>query len=259
MDETEAISASIGDQDESSLFFTQWPDLPSLDCGESLGFCQKQNTMLNPMNDSELTETDVEKNKSPMQMRRWQLAAQVVSQYPAIRSRFEVARHGNVDNNKAITHLEPSINAMEDLVVDRVENWPSAGLLGGLIMGMILWFASMAFGGIHAAAWNGYFPSTVEFWMWRASSVHVVFCGLLWLVINLLAKLSKPIDMFWDRVVALQERRMTFIFLGILCFIGEFTFVIARIYLVLEAFVSLRQLPVAAYETPDWTQLVPHF
>lgn len=79
MDETEAISASIGNQDESSLFFTQWPDLPSLDCGESLGFCQKQNTMLNPMNDYELIETDVEKNMSPMQVRRWQLAAQAVS------------------------------------------------------------------------------------------------------------------------------------------------------------------------------------
>lgn len=214
------------------------------------------------MNHFEEIETDVEQNKSRINLRRWHLAAQAVEQYPAIRSRFKVGINDDVDTNNTHALLEPSTDAIEDLIVDRVGNWPRAGLLrgmGGLIMGMILWFASMAFGGVHAAGWNGYFPSTVEFWMWRASSVHVVFCGLLWLVINLLAKMSTRIDRFWDRVVALQENRMTYMLLGFLCFIGGFTFVVARAFLVVEAFVSLRKLPKAAYETPDWTQLVPHF
>lgn len=36
-------------------------------------------------------------------------------------------------------------------------------------------------------------------------------------------------------------------------------FLLARAFLVVEAFVSIRQLPAAAYETPEWTQVFPHF
>ena len=61
-------------------------------------------------------------------------------------------------------------------------------------MGMVLWSASMAFGGIHAAAWDAYFPSKVESRMWRISSVYVSSSGLLWCIINMLAKVSKPFD-----------------------------------------------------------------
>ena len=35
-------------------------------------------------------------------------------------------------------------------------------------------------------------------------------------------------------------------------------FVLARVYLVVEAFVSLREVPVAVYATPEWTDLLPH-
>lgn len=34
--------------------------------------------------------------------------------------------------------------------------------------------------------------------------------------------------------------------------------VLARVYLVVEAFVSLREVPVAVYATPEWTDLLPH-
>ena len=33
----------------------------------------------------------------------------------------------------------------------------------------------------------------------------------------------------------------------------------ARAFIVIEAFVSIRQLPLAAYETPSWSQIMPHF
>lgn len=35
-------------------------------------------------------------------------------------------------------------------------------------------------------------------------------------------------------------------------------FVLARVYLVVEAFASLREVPVAVYVTPEWTDLLPH-
>jgi hypothetical protein len=32
----------------------------------------------------------------------------------------------------------------------------------------------------------------------------------------------------------------------------------ATIFLVVEAIISLRDMPVEAYQTSDWTQLIPH-
>jgi len=39
-------------------------------------------------------------------------------------------------------------------------------------------------------------------------------------------------------------------FFAIYCF--------AKFFLVLEAFISLRKLPLSAYDTPRWTTLLPH-
>lgn len=35
-------------------------------------------------------------------------------------------------------------------------------------------------------------------------------------------------------------------------------FAVARVYLVVEAFVSLRRAPVGLYDTPEWTDFLPH-
>ncbi|KAH7357307.1 hypothetical protein BKA65DRAFT_534990 [Rhexocercosporidium sp. MPI-PUGE-AT-0058] len=40
--------------------------------------------------------------------------------------------------------------------------------------------------------------------------------------------------------------------------VGLLAYIPARIFLVVEAFASLRNLPVEVYQTPDWTQLIPH-
>lgn len=39
---------------------------------------------------------------------------------------------------------------------------------------------------------------------------------------------------------------------------GLLAYIPARIFLVVEAFASLRDLPVEVYQTPNWTQLTPH-
>jgi len=150
---------------------------------------------------------------------------------------------------------------IEELVMMSASNWPGEDLLrgtGGHVMGVVLWFASMAYGGVHIAAWNDYFPSTVEAWMWRTSSIYITASGFLWLMINLLAHLSKSLDAYWDRVLALQAHRMSYLILGSLCFVCGAAYAFARIFLVVEAFISIRELPVAAYGTPDWTQVIPH-
>lgn len=149
----------------------------------------------------------------------------------------------------------------EELVEEHCGNWSTEGLLRGddsLVMGMAVWFASMAFGGIHVAAWNEYFPSKVEAWLWQCSAIYILWSGLLWLLINLLARISKPFYDYWDRIRSHQAPFVKSTLLAIVCFFCGCLYAFARMYLVMEAFISIRKLPVSAYQMPDWTQAIPH-
>ncbi|KAF5879104.1 uncharacterized protein Bfra_006309 [Botrytis fragariae] len=197
-------------------------------------------------------------NASLEQLTRWQLAAKAIHTHPALRSRFTVNTIPASPGQPTHQIHEPLI---EQLVSLSAGNWPGEDLLrstGGLVMGMTLWLASIAFGAVHAAAWYDYFPSLFEQWMWRASAVYIAFSGLLWLCINGLARAIKPVDQFWDRFLALKEHWGSYLVIGFLCTVCGIAYVVARIYLVVEAFISIRKLPVGAYGTPDWTMVVPH-
>ena len=188
---------------------------------------------------------------------RWGLAAEAFCKYPAIRRRFQCV--DSADTKKEVQCLR-EIHPKE-LVTEYSGNWSTEGLLsgvGGLVMGVVLWSASMAFGAVHAAAWNDYFPTSVEAWMWRSSSIYIVASGFLWSMINLCAKLSKPFDDRWNQMRLSSAPWINSTTLAIICFGFGAACAFARMFLVVEAFISLRRLPKAAYETPEWTQLIPH-
>lgn len=189
----------------------------------------------------------------------WCLAAEAVRSYPAIQRRFNSIEYKDPVGNP-LTFLQES--QPEELLEENSSNWSTRGLLPGdygLLMGIALWFASMTFGGIHAAAWNDYFPSEVESWMWRCSAVYIIWSGLVWLLINLVAQMSTPFDDYWNRIRLPHAPFVNSKPLVLVCLFCGFLYTFARMYLVIEAFISIRQLPVAAYLTPDWTQVIPHF
>ena len=189
---------------------------------------------------------------------RWCLAAEAVLTYPAIKSRFTPVTHTDA-SGKQVTSLQQ--NLAEEFVEEHCSNWSTEGLLPGeygLVMGMALWFVSMAFGAIHAAAWYDYFPTSIESWLWRCSAIYISWSGLLWCLINLTAQVCKPFDDYWNRTRLRQPpfaRSISVVIAGLVC--GAL-YIFARCYLVIEAFISIRKLPVSAYQTPDWTQVIPH-
>lgn len=78
-----------------------------------------------------------------------QLAVECVNLYPALRSRFIKS------TDEASTQISYFIPYAIELVQPHSLDWPNAGLLRrtqSLIMGMVLWGASMAYGAIHVAA-----------------------------------------------------------------------------------------------------------
>ena len=207
---------------------------------------------------SRLEQCNDSQDDDAAQARRWCLAAEAVLTYPAIRSRFTPVPHTSPSAAQT-TSLQQ--NRAEEFLEEHCSNWSTEGLLPGeygLVMGMALWFASMAFGAIHAAAWYDYFPTSTEAWLWRCSAIYISWSGLLWCLINLAAQVSKPFDDYWNRTRLLRPpfaKSVPVVVAGLVC--GSL-YVFARVYLVVEAFISIRKLPVSAYQTPDWTQVIPH-
>lgn len=166
-------------------------------------------------------------------------------------------RSHTLQDGRRCWHVEP-----EELLSIRSPNWPNDELLrsvDGLVVGTILWLANFIYGGIHLAAWNDHFPSTVEKWMWRSSALYIGFCGGLWICLCTLVRKNDRLNNFWERWMDGEKGWFQNITLGSVVFVCGASLVIARVYIVVEAFVSIRQLPAAAYETPDWSQLIPHF
>lgn len=188
------------------------------------------------------------------QLIRTSLITEAITLYPCIRSRF-ILQNSPSSLNREYKPL------VEELLVRRASNWPTDELLtrtGGLIMGMVLWFVSIGFGAVHVCAWNGFFPSTIERTLWRASGLFISASGALWLIINLLAHKFKGIDRYWETVLNNEASWITYAVLGILCTVCGLLYGCARLFLVVEAFISIRKLPENAYETPSWTSLIPH-
>lgn len=194
--------------------------------------------------------------RDDVKSRQWQLAAKAISLYPALQARLTPGERDSP--------LSPPVDFgpyIDELVQTHAPDWPNAGLLRrtqSLIMGMTLWGASMAYGAIHVAAWGYFFPTDLEQLLWRLSSVWVTFCAAFWLLTNLLAHFFRFIDKVW---VAYNDRRLGWFGFGLitlLCVLCGVSYVVSRAYLVIEAFVSIRRVPADAYETPAWSQVIPH-
>ena len=116
---------------------------------------------------------------------------------------------------------------------------------------------SIAFGTIHCVGWALTFPSLAEAWIWRISSIGISITPLPILLWNLLC--------LWQEQVALERSKWTKEFIeGLEVLFRSFFFcmlpiyVVARILLLLEAFISLRTVSPGALEVVEWTIHLPH-
>lgn len=214
-----------------------------------------------------------------LQAQRWSLAAKAMTLYPAIASR--VTRRETRENipspgrlsmpsgskkptsscsptHTVTTYLEPMT---EELIDTSIGNWARENLLrnmSGFVMGMIVWSASVLYGGMHLAAWNSFFPTPVERLLWRLSALCIASSGILWIFINLSAQSSPAIKAYWKRVESLRADIYSLVGLGSLATLCGLAYVFARLFLAVESLISLRLLPQGAFDTMQWSQVVPH-
>ncbi|KAF8811616.1 hypothetical protein BYT27DRAFT_7183759 [Phlegmacium glaucopus] len=187
---------------------------------------------------------------------RWRLASQAIKKNP----------------NLSYLWRMPDRKPAHTVVKRSVGNHEMPSLFPGPAFRFAVVFFTGAYGGLHASTWNDFFPSWPECLLWRISSVVVVAAGptiiLLLASSEVLISYSKSVD----RSAAIQTNKAVkaaivgyyTLLLCISCVIwvllvlNTIGYVFCQAYLVVEAFISIRELPIEAYQTPTWTQLIPH-
>ena len=194
---------------------------------------------------------------------RWILATKAVEEYPCITLHYRSQPH-----TIRCTHFRS-----EELLRPYASNSNPKGLLLSLdrpTLQTVFWLPSFLYGALHLVAWKEHFPSTTEKWLWRSSSIYICSCTGLWLVVSyglyygtrawgpgrrFYRKLKEDFNPWWWQLL-----------MNILGYLLSFgwpvavgLFLLARYFIVVEAFISIRNLPAKAYDTPSWIQILPHF
>ena len=131
-------------------------------------------------------------------------------------------------------------------------------------------FAAMSavYGGLHVAAWPFHFPSVVEMWMWRAAGLAMAgapVLTLVFIVISNVGKMVAPGAATGYRRWALVRRVVSdvvFTFpgavLGVVMVVLWGLYPVARLFVLVESFASLRSSPAGTYDLVTWTGFIPH-
>jgi hypothetical protein len=91
---------------------------------------------------------------------------------------------------------------------------------------------------IHCTEWNSSFPTIIECWLWRASSLMI-------LLIPTLGWWS-----YWIRQRDFDGRRRIHEFF---LFLGNQLYLALRLILIIEVFLEFRAMPAGVYRSVDWT------
>jgi hypothetical protein len=136
-------------------------------------------------------------------------------------------------------------------------NWPGLDLPYYLApdgIRLILSISTASYGGLHASAWNAHFPSKYERIIWLCCCLLIAVSGFavfVWYSVKSLAMIFKWYH-FRNKWICMFDN-LGLMLLGVLVL-----YFLARTFLVVEAFISLRNFPKTVYQTPVWTQLIPH-
>ncbi|KAJ8463465.1 hypothetical protein ONZ45_g17570 [Pleurotus djamor] len=119
--------------------------------------------------------------------------------------------------------------------------------------------AATLFGGIHCIGWNFTFPSNVERLIWNISSVVISTVPLAWTLILLILWALDQAKNSSDNPAFVRLIRYFAIYPTLfLLSVALYSYFVARVVLIVEAFTLLRNLPPGAREKIPWADFIPH-
>ena len=108
----------------------------------------------------------------------------------------------------------------------------------------------VVFGGIHCVGWFFDFPSSDEAMLWRVSSAVLTGIAFLFPILSL----SMAI-LFGDSIIRTDQRQYFIIAVSTMILL---VYVVSRLLLLVEAFISLRYLTPEMLTLVKWTSFIPH-
>ncbi|KAK5654554.1 hypothetical protein OQA88_7183 [Cercophora sp. LCS_1] len=227
---------------------------------------------------------------SAADLTRLRLAHESYSKYPDLEEPTTNIRNPDLGSNWTAGGEAHKRWTGEDLT-DRVPNFPLRGRFAkvanprgrSMILAMVI--SGFFYGGIHLFAWTPPSASWSEVLLWRVSSIVLALyatplmllrvvsmfpgSGRLVTILEIVEEVKrlrqKPMcqcnvelirlvrDFFVDWAIALTAWVLLFI-LGV----GFLPYLAARVYLPLEAIISIPRLPDSVFVTPEWSQFLPH-
>lgn len=106
------------------------------------------------------------------------------------------------------------------------------------------------FGAIHVASWNIRLLTDVEQWLWRGSALYCCTVGMIYFLIDISV-------LAIEKLFLLQEDKADVIITWA-NLVNALIYVIARLFMIVEVFLSLRALPQSAYGEVQWSSFIPH-
>ncbi|KAF3931392.1 hypothetical protein ABW19_dt0200926 [Dactylella cylindrospora] len=209
---------------------------------------------------------------TPSELERWRLAG------PAAHQLWEACQDREDYINYYFTTSSLGIFLGETYYLDNhIKNFAGLSYLGHVNvhrdhLKSILAFTAAAYGGLHIAAWKEHFPTPFERIAWLVSAIFISCSGVISFFLFLAKQKIPAFDRwvnafttsswyFYKRSHMAQTNRAYFWQVATALGGGVVIacFMCARVYLVVEAFVSLRDVPREVYDTPNWTNFFPHF
>ena len=187
-------------------------------------------------------------------IRRWNLAAQALK-----RTGEELYYDKSKSSVNYFTHYNHSIfldrKGLQAGFYAYFRAWASGGLIAALTV-------CMFYGAAHTTAWKFAFPTDVERLLWRIACVDTVGG-----VISLLAIFSIVVFLHEHdakmllRAFFARERGFMPLLYRMLIVVGILNvpfFILSRLYIIVETFISLRHVQWGVYATVNWTDYIPH-
>jgi hypothetical protein len=120
-------------------------------------------------------------------------------------------------------------------------------------------FIGTLFGGIHCFGWDFEFPSYGEHILWKVCSLAISCIPLIWLLFIVFYTWQSKFKLStaWGRIA---HGLLGLVWAALLPFglVGVPVYMLARLGLLIGAFIALRAVPDGVFEDVQWTLLLPH-
>lgn len=168
----------------------------------------------------------------------------------------------------------PELASLEIYVFALINIWMMQDYASGALLFLCVF--SMIYAFSHLAAWNAHFPSEFERWIWRVSCLAIPFSIMCvqgtitfmgWAFTypswpddrELLEREFESEQEFGLYTRAKQVWRRRWRFPKLIVRLSIIIFILARIFIIVEAFISLRSLPIGSFQEVEWSSYWPHF